>query len=215
VHLDLLVYHSPFFRAVLTGSFKEAEEKLVTLSDTMWITFELFVHWLYFDRLPTEADSPELLALYCDEDDESFQCKTLICLYVFCDKYDISRLKRLCLNTLFQNITDKPELPSFAYIGYAFANLGENDPLCHFLVDTFCYWSGADCWSFDDVQELPHRFLTKVLTRYTEYTHGGRDLVGSPELCNYHNHATSQERKECKKTRGEDEDEDEDEDEGD
>jgi hypothetical protein len=30
-------------------------------------------------------------------------------------------------------------------------------------------------------------------------------------LCNYHDHATSKERKECKKKRGEDEDEGEDE----
>ncbi|KAG9190465.1 hypothetical protein G6011_08553 [Alternaria panax] len=110
VHLDLLIYYSPFFRAALTGSFKEAGEKLVTLSDADTDTFELFVHWLYHQRLPTEVDSPELFALYRGRENEdtvpALQMEMLIKLYVFCDKHNVPQLYRQCLDTMFQVLDD-------------------------------------------------------------------------------------------------------------
>jgi hypothetical protein len=44
VHEHLLTHYSEFFRAALTGRFKEAEEKVVKVRDTAPDIFECFVH---------------------------------------------------------------------------------------------------------------------------------------------------------------------------
>jgi hypothetical protein len=201
VHLDLLTYHSPFFRAALTGSFKEAEKKLVTLSETYVETFELFVHWLYHQQFPTDVDSPQLLALYHDDEDSSFQFEVLVRLYVFCDKYDVPGLKRQCLDALFDHLTDAPELPHLNDVGIAFDNLDDKDPLRRMITDSYCYWSSGDCWEASRIQNLPSAFLAEVLSQYSEFALGGRDWAGTPELCNYHAHATTEERVMCEERR--------------
>ncbi|CAN9306467.1 unnamed protein product [Alternaria sp. RS040] len=199
VHLDLLIHHSPFFRAALTGSFKEADEKLVTLPDTASNTFELFVHWLYYQRLPIETDSSELLALYRDAEDDEVLYENLVSLYIFCDKYYVPGLKRECLDTLFYQITENPYLSEFNIIRRTFNNLETNrDPLCRLLVDYYCYWASEDCWTLKEVQDLPSTFVAKAMARYTNFKSGGCDAY-SLELCDYHGHATSKERKECEK----------------
>ena len=47
VREDLLTHYSEFFRAALTGGFKEAADKIVTLKDEDPDVFGVFVHWLY------------------------------------------------------------------------------------------------------------------------------------------------------------------------
>jgi hypothetical protein len=39
----------------LRGSFKEAEENLVTLSNVSTPTFDIFVDWLYTQKLPVQG----------------------------------------------------------------------------------------------------------------------------------------------------------------
>ena len=201
MHLDLLTHHSPFFRATLTGSFKEADEKLVTLPDTASNTFELFVHWLYYQRLPVETDSSELFALYDDAEDDEVLYESLVSLYIFCDKYDVPGLKRECLDTLFSEITDHHCLPQFNIVQRTFSNLEtDQDPLCRFLVEYYCYYSDESLWALKDVQDLPWTFKAKVMAHYANMAFGGRDAY-SLELCKYHDHATSKERKKCEKKR--------------
>jgi hypothetical protein len=201
VHLDLLVYHSPFFRAALTGSFKEAGEKLITLSDTNENTFELFIHWLYYQRFPTDIDSPQLLALYHSGKGSDDQFRSLVNLYIFCDKYNVPGLKRQCLDTLFQHVVDGPDLPPLADIGHAFDNLEDNDPLCRMFIEAYCYYDDGDSWMAEYVQDLSPVLLSKFLTEYSKYIHGGRDSYAEPELCDYHHHTKTEDRKVCEDQR--------------
>lgn len=205
MHFELLTHYSPFFRAALTGSFKEASEKLVSLPDTETEVFELFVHWLYHQRFPTEVDSPQLLALYEDKMDPAIQCRSLVKLYIFCDKYDVPQLQRQCLDAMFRHINDEDQLPSLEYVSLAFDSLEDEDPLCRMFVDAYCYWSDGACWVIEHVHNLPFTFLAKTLCQYSEFTHGGRDLTDTPNLCNYHVHATVEERIECEKKTEKDE----------
>jgi hypothetical protein len=198
VHQDLLVHHSPFFRAALTGSFKEADSKTVILADSDPQVFEFFVHWLYYQRFCRPGDSPELLALWTDDDDEDLKSSNLIMLYVFCDKYHVSALQRQTLDELFDHVFEE-ELPSIQNVGFAFENLREDDPLCRFFVDAYCYWSGA--WMLDSVQALPIVFVTMVMQQYSRYAHGERDRTCSPELCDYHGHKEIRERLQCEMKR--------------
>lgn len=85
VHSALLVHHSAFFRAALTGSFKEAGEKVVKLPHEQCTIVELFVHWLYYHDLPTRdaGDAKHLVQQRADN---------LIQLHVFSDVYDVPEL---------------------------------------------------------------------------------------------------------------------------
>jgi len=47
IHKELLVYQSKHFRAAFEGGFKEAEDKIVTLTDVHEDDFRMFFHWLY------------------------------------------------------------------------------------------------------------------------------------------------------------------------
>jgi hypothetical protein len=55
IHRDSLTYYSRYFRAALRGSFKEAEENLVTLSNVSTRTFDIFADWLYTQKLPGQG----------------------------------------------------------------------------------------------------------------------------------------------------------------
>lgn len=55
IHRDFLTHYSEYFHAALRGSFKEAKENLVTLSNVSTRTFDIFVDWLYTQKLPGQG----------------------------------------------------------------------------------------------------------------------------------------------------------------
>ncbi|RDI85214.1 hypothetical protein Vi05172_g4797 [Venturia inaequalis] len=63
VHKDLIVACSPYFKAAFEGAFREAKEKSIQIDDEPE-TFQFFLDWLYFRRLP-ECDHE-----YLDESTE-------------------------------------------------------------------------------------------------------------------------------------------------
>jgi hypothetical protein len=101
VHEELLTYHSPYFRAALTGGFKEAEDKAVTLSEERVPIVEFFVHWLYYQCLPNADDPIDLYDAWNDgEADGELMTSNLIELYVFGDKFDVPGLKSQAMTDL-------------------------------------------------------------------------------------------------------------------
>ncbi|KAI4652463.1 hypothetical protein J4E93_002666 [Alternaria ventricosa] len=203
VQLNLIVYYSPFFLAALKGPFKEAKDKVVTLPDTEANIFELFVNWLYRQRFPTQADSPQLLALYSQEDNPYFQSARLMKLYVFSDKYNVPKLKRQCLDALFEHLGDASgyQLPDLNDVAYAVKNLNDEDPLLRMIVDGFCYHGNSECWNDDQIQNLPLPFIARLMRHLSDFRDYGQEDVKEPELCDYHGHATDEERETCENRR--------------
>ncbi|KAI2485594.1 BTB domain containing protein [Pyrenophora tritici-repentis] len=144
VHLDLLVYHSPFFRAALTGNFKEATTKTVLLPTEKSETFEFCVHWLYNNRLPDpNNDDTLLIEKWGTSNQEGGYTKTgnLIELYVFCGKYQIDKLRVKCLEKLLIHVEQPGTwLPSCEMVQHAFENLDSRDILCRWMVHAQCQW---------------------------------------------------------------------------
>lgn len=105
VHEDLLIFHSPFFCAALTGNFKEVADKEVVLVEENEQTFEIIVHWLYHTRFPNSNDAEALFALWSNADDHGKR-KTgnLICLYVFAIKYRVPKLKAKAMDGLYSHM---------------------------------------------------------------------------------------------------------------
>jgi hypothetical protein len=55
IHKDLFCHHSEYFRTAYNGRWKEAEDGVV-LEDVEVEIFNIFVHWLYAQKLPKIAD---------------------------------------------------------------------------------------------------------------------------------------------------------------
>ncbi|KAF2642252.1 hypothetical protein P280DRAFT_540020 [Massarina eburnea CBS 473.64] len=163
VHEPLLIHYSDFFRAALTNGMKETEEKTVTLAKDNPKVFEIFVHWLYYQRFPNKAhhDDQELVNRYKDPD-------VLIALYVFGDQYQARQLRNAALSALFYH-TLKSDfyLPYESSIRFAYRRLPTDSPLCRLLVDFYCQYAGPEYYRILN-DGYPVQFLLAVASRYAE-----------------------------------------------
>ena len=184
----------------MTGKFKEAVDRTVTLQEDDPLVFEFFVHWLYHKGLPTKNNAPvELLGDWNHETDGGgLRTGNLIHLYVLGDRYDIAELKLLALSTLFLHMESiDTGLPSCSQIRYAFENLPTSSVLLRYLVDSYCHYAGACLWQNRTAHDFPSAFLDRVLTRYADCMHSDRTSCDDLDLCSYHNHKNNEEKMNC------------------
>ena len=170
-------------------------------------TVEVFVHWLYYQRLPNKDDHADLCtAWHYDIDnghpDAEFNLKVnnLSHLYVFCDGYEVQQLKRQSLDKIISHISVHPSMPPRGCVEIAFDHLPAKDPFCRFLVDAFTYWSMDDYWSQELISFFPSPFLLDVLLKYAQNKVRDDTHHKEPLVCNYHDHKTEEERKACPST---------------
>nr|CAB3483544.1 unnamed protein product [Digitaria exilis] len=93
-HRAILAARSPVFRAELLGSMAEATMTSITLHDTAPATFKAMLRFMYTDALPKEdelGDSPL---------EEMFEH-----LLAAADRYALDRLKLLCAQKLWDNVS--------------------------------------------------------------------------------------------------------------
>jgi hypothetical protein len=202
VHENLLIHHSKFFRAALTGGFQEAKNKIVRLEDDEPNTFELFVHWLYYQRFPEKrcSDDESILELWNDPD--AFDTDRYIYLYVFGDKYDVAKLRLDTLNEMvrFMRKEEVSDLPSSRAVGAAFSSLPSDSPMCRLIVDIHCRYEEPkqqDCREdFDNVL-----FLQSLWRKYAKFRMKAEikdnDFIEDVKFCDYHEHDTKEERAAC------------------
>ena len=199
INEELLTSHSDFFRAALTGRFKEAESKSITLKDDDIRIFKFFVHWLRHQRFPDKHDAEPLYKKWTSSVDGETMTDNLIRLYVLADKYQVLELKIKIMTMLFNHVFDGDcdVFPDDLIVQFAYKNLPPNSPLCQFLVDVYCYWSTCSTWSDFADCEWPPAFMTGVLCQYTDFALGdrGRDDFTTP--CDYHGHQSCEERIVC------------------
>jgi hypothetical protein len=219
VHENLLTHYSEFFRAALTGSFKEAEDKIVKLGNTHGFTFECFVHWLYTQRFPdaSKGDDEELVDGWGSSDDPRKLIDSLIDMYIFGDRCMVPQLQRVALDHLYRHIqVHTTPVPEEDDIYNAFGHLRSDNPLCRLLVDVKLYYDHC-CdgssnpysrdekaeWPMNGEPDYPSEYLLAFARRATEIYGGIRwgeknlndfDL----DLCNYHDHKTDEEKETCK-----------------
>jgi hypothetical protein len=196
VHLDLLVFYSPYFSAALIGGFREAETKVITLKDEDPNIVKSFIHWLYHLHFPTEKDSAKLWVLWASSEDDDGQLTTenLVKTYIFSDMYSVRKLCNEVVTELYIHIETKmgTSLPNPHVIRHAFTNLDKDAPLLDYIVDAYCYFAHGELWE-DFVEVDWHApFVGRVLSRYT-------DCKGdhTPGPCHYHRHESPAEEAEC------------------
>ncbi|KAF2804182.1 uncharacterized protein BDZ99DRAFT_369707, partial [Mytilinidion resinicola] len=86
VHRDLLCECSEFFRAGFERSFKKASDKTMTLNDTSQYTMQLFIQWMYSDKVVPIVDTES-------SEPPTFRENELLDLYIFGDRYGIPALR--------------------------------------------------------------------------------------------------------------------------
>lgn len=116
IHRDLLCQHSKYFRAALTGKFKESENGLITLDDISIGTLKSFTGWLYFGKLQdhpdTSTDKHETQETENPRGNNTssrgLSLKELVDIWIFGDRVIIPALQNDALDALHYRATKPP-----------------------------------------------------------------------------------------------------------
>lgn len=138
VYRNVICNSSPFFKAALSGTFKEADESKVVLPEDDPEVFEQFLQWIY-----TKAYNLSPLANASSENvcKQSWQ---YIRLYVFADKTQVEPLKDHILRHLFKlhQRYSKDRSVSYECVEFAYDHTPPESPLRTLLVAMFI-WNDA------------------------------------------------------------------------
>lgn len=184
VHEALLIHYSAFFRAALQGGFKEAETKSVTLEEDWPFIFEIFVHWMYYERFPSaeHLDDEQLVKQYENSKEEGevgcqhkSKSEVLIRLYLLGDQYQVPLLRNHVLICLFKHSCSKAAylFPNYHVCNLSFDKLAAKDPLRRFLVDCACRYKKRMYRHKDTGVEnqLEPNMLVEIANRYIYVIH--------------------------------------------
>ncbi|KAF2256677.1 hypothetical protein BU26DRAFT_412709, partial [Trematosphaeria pertusa] len=196
VQKAFLSHYSEYFRNALNGSWKEAEEGTIVLNEVETGVFNLFVDWIYTQKL-LEYPTDWLVAADCSCEPEKVVMHTnllKIKLYVFADRFLAPCLRKLLNRAIVSNVRDGSCSPSIWTIIYAFENLQATDPVLNYLVDARCTSDGTLYDSTEEKEmygELPHEFLVRYMERSTEMRVRGIKLKDL-HICDYHGHESGE-----------------------
>jgi len=189
----------------------------VTLSDVSINTFDIFVNWLYTQKLPEQGEYPtpdEVVGHWprLHSDEITYKTKGLIDLYIFADGHDIPELRREVMDVLFPHLNlEGIGLPCYEIVINAFSKLPERSPVRQSLIDCYCRVfkkSDDDNTGPEELAlrtKLPTDFLVGIMLRYADVMELLRNkkirVTYRLDICDYHEHASEAERKKCKEER--------------
>ncbi|EUC44234.1 hypothetical protein COCMIDRAFT_27387 [Bipolaris oryzae ATCC 44560] len=213
VHKTLLTHHSEYFSRALGGSWKEAEENSIILNDIEPKTFEVFVHWLYTQKIATEEEVNRMLETYpSDEHDDDPYITVLTKAVVFGDRFMTPNFRKAVQNYTVDCIFGCDEIrdPTFLYASkYAFENLPEEHKLRSFFIDVHCRFMENAKSYMDDIvtgwfrENLPRTFLVGLIDAYSYMlaTRSGLGGIHYINCCRYHEHTDDLDLNKCKRER--------------
>ncbi|KAH6639613.1 hypothetical protein C7974DRAFT_373833 [Boeremia exigua] len=203
VHESALIYHSGLFRTALSKKFKDPENEELDVQDVDPDTFEVFVHWLYYQQLPRKDgnDDKAVVDTFYSHYSGDAEFYPFTKLYVFAVEYDVAGLCRDIIDLLFHLTSDLGgDLAGGEAIAHAFNNLKETGSMCRLLVDLQCRFDNPHDVQYDRYTCV--EFLQAVWERYVRITCSGTMQIDDDlELCDYHDHPTEGERIACEKER--------------
>ncbi|KAI2485654.1 BTB domain containing protein [Pyrenophora tritici-repentis] len=193
VHRSFLTEHSEYFRKALTGSWKEAQEGVVTLEDVDCDGFNIFVDWMYtrkLPRIPVKHDDSD------DSDDLGDSNISMLKALVPGDRILALNFHRAVRDAIIEDLI--VNCPWYKAIIYGFANLPKDHPVLDLMVASHCldYTDNDDTKENGDFQrrsQLPVDFLIRVMLRYSFMkSQDWSKCILDP--CDYHGHVSEEDR---------------------
>ncbi|KAL8734578.1 MAG: hypothetical protein Q9166_001478 [cf. Caloplaca sp. 2 TL-2023] len=123
VHRDLLIAKSTFFNAALTGTWKEATEGKIRLTEEDPAIFSTYVLWIYNQNWTCDGDGKELTFDAC--------CR----LYILADKFGSEALQNLAIDKLRHRVMGKHTGLHLPTIAFAYEATLPGSPLRKLLAD--------------------------------------------------------------------------------
>ena len=159
MHKALLCNISPYFSAALKGSFKEAEELKIEMSEEDPRAFEYFQLWAYTGHIITESET-----------EKDITNTVLVQLYVFAEARDISRLQNAAIDVLIDKIATSNTIPT-AQLPFVYANTTEHYLLRRLFIDemaTTCDLHNPKYFREPDRNMYPTEFLVDLIRAISE-----------------------------------------------
>jgi hypothetical protein len=149
-------------------------------------TFELFVHWLIYQRFPDaeHGDHQDLVRLWNNENDRGeLQNYRIVRLYILGDVLLVPKLKDEVLTEFFNQFYPVLEhlLPDPPMINMVFGNLPASDPLCRLFIDLYCHWEVAGNYSERKTEDYLLCFWFGLARRDAQIVHCKRFEKDSQE----------------------------------
>lgn len=161
--MELLCNSSEYFRGAFKGGFREAEDRTTTV-DTNVNTMQIFMGWLYSQRLESPEPTMERFP-------EWYLHRThLLNLYVLADRYDFPELRNEVMRIIEvqYGLSGVNKLP-VSFTTLAFEMLPASSCLCRWLIQYFAhFWNPEQDNEQDnetdsaDYDNLPRAFLLGV-----------------------------------------------------
>ncbi|KAH7094591.1 hypothetical protein FB567DRAFT_574567 [Paraphoma chrysanthemicola] len=183
IHKPLLIHHPGYFRNALRGSWKEAQEGVVTLADVDSGIFNVFVEWLYKGDVPTTAWAWLTVAQHpnpsASEPNIEFDfLLTILKAYVLGDRLLSPHFRSASWSRFLRHAfwirpghDDLGASNFYRLVLYAYQSIPCQSVVLQWLADALClHWSHADDKPEHLVAQknLPSTFLLRVMRRYSE-----------------------------------------------
>lgn len=126
----------------------------------------------------------------------------LVDLYAFAAKYDAPRLRRNVILAWQRFSISCNCLPPAPVVSRAFSRMNGDEPLCKYIILWYGYFTGNVPFEAAEFSSMSPAFLFGVLEIMYQKQAGGYHFVGLDQnWCEFHEHADSDETKECLKAR--------------
>ena len=186
VHKGRISCYSTFFKALFSGSFKEASSDTVLLPDDDPEIFDIVHIWLTIDCLTQSVNG----------EDVDCTSRQLIDVFIFGDKYGMPELRNMAINCLIEWVAEKQGLT--AHFAHAYEHTTKNSPLRRLLVDVFAFlpesWAETARAQYDLLLECPE-FVTDVaiklgdgFSRRVFHQVSMAETFFIKDACEYHDH---------------------------
>ena len=207
MYQNLLTQVSPYFKNALEKEFHEAKEKSIYLPHVTVAVMEEFIDWLYTEKLHVldidgkgESEKDAL---------SSMRRGQLIDLYIFGDAQNVPTLRHATIDALIElHSLHSAETLCARELKEMYSNLPLRSPLIRYFVDFACRFyivQGEEdvMYGYEEViaEYFPAEFLAAFFIRHCHLSYKRKMGLLAPdydlEPCDYHEHATQQERDEC------------------
>ena len=124
IHKEFLCHYSPYFDAAFNGNFQEGANLTLDLEDTSPNTFDIFLDWLYTQKVPSDLEKgengPDVL-------------RQLVDLWLLADRLLIPKLQNEALVALEQTRIALHVRPKYSF-NHVYENTVEGSPLRRYMV---------------------------------------------------------------------------------